>query len=147
MKRIKNCPKCQKDFVARKESVFCSRICSNRFFHEKRGGKYREFKFYIRRTRKRSSKKGWYTDLDEKFLFDLFHKQGGLCAMTQIPMKLNSNKYTKEEKCIYYASLDRIDNKKGYTKTNVHFVCLGINYLRNTFTLEETINFLKKVNV
>jgi hypothetical protein len=33
----------------------------------------------------------------------------------------------------FLASLDRIDNSKGYIKNNVRFVCATINYAKNKF--------------
>jgi hypothetical protein len=45
------------------------------------------------------------------------------------------------------ASLDRIDNKKGYIKGNVRWVLLGINYMKNRHSDEDLnilINKIKK---
>jgi len=43
------------------------------------------------------------------------------------------------------ASLDRIDNEKGYIKGNVRFVCLGINYMKNRRADSEVFELLDKI--
>jgi hypothetical protein len=68
-----------------------------------------------------------------------------LCAITGL--KLVSKVFDDNQpKSPYQASLDRIDNAKGYTKDNVRFVCLMFNYARNNFTDEETLEFFKKAS-
>lgn len=45
------------------------------------------------------------------------------------------------------ASLDRIDNSKGYLKGNVRFVSMMANLARSTFSDNELIRFCKSVAV
>ena len=44
-------------------------------------------------------------------------------------------------------SIDRIDSNLGYTNDNVQIVAQMYNFCKNNFTDEETINFLKKINI
>ena len=78
---------------------------------------------------------------------ELFNKQKGLCALTKIPMVMNHHKLTKDKKTPYYASIDRLDNAKGYIKGNIQFLCLGINYMRNTFSIELTEKFINSIKL
>ena len=43
------------------------------------------------------------------------------------------------------ASLDRIDNSKGYVQGNVRFVSVMFNFARNKFSDEEVIEFAQAV--
>lgn len=60
-------------------------------------------------------------------------------------MNMNSCLKSGNEKDLFYASVDRIDNTKGYIEGNVQFVCLGFNYMRNSVTLEKAIEFIRKL--
>lgn len=75
----------------------------------------------------------------------MFQRQAGKCALTGLPMHLNSATKTLSDKSLRYASLDRLDNAGGYTIDNVQFVCLGINYMRNTASLEEARDFIRDI--
>ena len=44
------------------------------------------------------------------------------------------------------ASLDRIDNSKGYVKGNVWVISFQANRMKNTATLDELIIFAKNIN-
>jgi hypothetical protein len=99
----------------------------------------------------------------------LFQKQKGLCALTGIPLTLVGSKYTynkpiksigksilvyktsKIKKCfkeIYRtASLDRINNKKGYVKGNIQWVHKDINWMKGTFSQKEFIELCKLVTI
>ena len=69
--------------------------------------------------------------------------QKGLCSLSGTPMSLVFKHNTKS---ISQVSIDRIDNSDGYIKGNVQLVALGINYMRNTFSLEDTKEFLDKLS-
>lgn len=75
--------------------------------------------------------------------------QNGICPYTGIKMELQ----TATSKCknrLNLASLDRIDSSKQYSKDNIEFVVLPINYMKNQFKKEEIIEFLKifqKINL
>lgn len=61
-------------------------------------------------------------DLDADFLIDLFNKQKGLCAYSNIPLQ-----FGKSTDSDWIVSLERIDVTKGYTKDNVCLICLEFN--------------------
>lgn len=43
------------------------------------------------------------------------------------------------------ASVDRIDNAKGYTFDNVQLVCYSANLARNSFTIETIRDFFHEI--
>jgi hypothetical protein len=102
---------------------------------------YTGFRDFIRRAKNRNN-------LGDLTLVDLkkqWEKQNGVCPYTGIDLKLpNYNKhknYTTQE----LASLDRIDSNKPYEKNNIVFVSAPINYMKNSMTEKETIDFCKKI--
>jgi len=70
------------------------------------------------------------TKEDLKSLWEL---QGGLCAVTGVPMqKASASKSGVKNQ--FRASVDRIDNEKGYTIDNVRMVCSQVNVMRMDLT-------------
>ena len=102
------------------------------------------FGFYATAAKKRARKRGWDCNLTAEGLKELFDVQNGLCAVTGVPLKLNSSRRKMADKDPCYASLDRLDNTQGYVVGNIQFVALAINYMRNTFSLEQIKLFLQK---
>jgi len=100
--------------------------------------KYTGFRDFIRRARQRN-KLGNLTLDDLLVQWDL---QKGYCPYTGIKLKLP--KYNRKyEKLFELASLDRIDSNKLYEKGNVMFVSTPINYMKNSMTKNETIEYCK----
>ena len=75
-------------------------------------------------------------NLTKEYLNDLFESQKGLCVFSGIELTFGS----VDDKSTTTASLDRIDNDKGYIKGNVQWVHKEINLMRGQMTIE---NFLK----
>ena len=103
---------------------------------------YSKFRIFIYRILRNEMEK----DIDVKYLKKLWTKQNGKCAYTNIEMTLaecNSRKTGAYNP--YQASLDRIDSSKGYLKGNVEFVCVLINYAKNSFSKEQVKEFLSKI--
>lgn len=101
---------------------------------------------YLSGVKKRAIIKNLKFDLTEEFLKKILEvEQNNLCAITSCPIKI---KEKKENSTLYdTASLDRIDNAKGYTKDNVQWVMLGINYMRLDFDINElhkTLQLIKE---
>lgn len=68
--------------------------------------------------------------------WEQFQKQGGHCALTGMPLVPDTlkNKYSNRS-----ASLDRIDNTKGYEKDNIQWVHKDINWMKGRFPLARFI--------
>ncbi len=85
-----------------------------------------------------------HSELDVKYLKELWESQNGICPYTGIKMLLpetTSQMFRSPKK----ASLDRIDSSKEYTRGNVEFVCQAINLAKNSFTREEMKEFISEI--
>lgn len=98
-----------------------------------------EFTFYLNKSRNRKNKNLNF-DLDELYLKELWEKQNQKCALSGINIYLKKGKNTP-----ITASLDRIDNKKGYIKNNVQFVAYSINLAKNSFSDDQIIKFIDEI--
>lgn len=78
---------------------------------------------------------------DLKLLWD---KQSGKCAITGLQMILPESTVSTNvgPKC---ASIDRIDNTKGYSIDNIQLVCYSANLARNSFTIQTIQEFFKEI--
>lgn len=106
--------------------------------------KYSNFRWYIKNVIKNSKKRNQTYDVDLEYLSDIWKKQNGICPFTKQKLELRTHS-DKEKANPYSASLDRIDNTKGYIRGNIRFVSLIFNYARNTFSDDDVISFCHKV--
>jgi hypothetical protein len=84
------------------------------------------------------------TDIDVKYLKELWEKQNGICPYTGLKMILSRNTLEHSKlKSLKKASLDRIDSSKGYIKGNVEFVCMAINLAKINHTKQNMIQFIQ----
>jgi hypothetical protein len=103
--------------------------------------KYSNFRWYIKSVKARKNKE---YNIDCEYLKELWEKQGGICPITKKKLELRTHSYENKSQP-YSASLDRIDNSKGYIKGNVRFVALIFNYARNKFEDDQVLEFCKAV--
>ena len=102
------------------------------------------YNYYTTTTRSNAKAKNLEHNLTPEFLEYLFKKQNCKCSVSNIDIHLRTSKSICD-KSLFQASIDRIDNSKGYIIENVHFVALGINYMRNTVDLDEVKNFIYSI--
>lgn len=147
------CKVCEKEF--QKELREYNRVLKNRpnsnFYCSSKcclsrvqTDEFSPFRGFLTVSKRSSRNKNLKFDLDLKYLKDLWDGQNGKCFYTGIEMFLAKTIDYKEFKP-NSASLDRIDSSKGYVKGNVKFVCLSINYAKNSFDETDFVNFLSKV--
>ena len=75
-----------------------------------------------------------------QYMWDLFLKQHGRCAITNLPIFFK-NKITPEQT----AGLDRIDSSKGYVEGNIQWVHKTINKMKWDFEQEYFISLCSKI--
>ena len=75
-----------------------------------------------------------------KDLWDLFEKQGKKCNLTDLPIGLFVDDNTNRT-----ASLDRIDNTKGYIKGNVQWIHKDINYMKRILSQSQLIEYCRLI--
>lgn len=93
------------------------------------------------------SRSAKYRDVDFNITieeaWDIFVKQKGRCKFTGEKLFFQERK--KKQKSMQTASLDRVDNTKGYTVDNCAWVHKRVNKLKNDFTTEELIYWSNKI--
>jgi hypothetical protein len=136
---------------------FCTRTCVGKHnlknFGDKRfditklgykrfGDVMTKFRYHLRNILKRNKEVNLTLD-DLKNEWD---NQNGKCYFTGIDLILSS--YTNINKNpIYSASVDRIDNSKGYVKGNIRWVSRSINWMKNDMSdnmVYELLEIIKK---
>jgi len=130
---------------------FCSRICTGKRmivnFGEKtnkntehlrvykRSDEFTGFRKFIRSINLRTIEKGKEKGVTLQELKEIWDQQNGICPITGWHLLL------KQENLPNQASIDRIDNSKGYVKDNIRFVALIANYCRNNFSDQQVFDF------
>jgi hypothetical protein len=147
---VVNCDFCGEPFTKRNYEIektnhnFCSKSCNAKHQNRIKYGDSVGFAFYVKLANKNSKGKK-EVKITPEYLKRLFDSQDGKCAITGVDLILNTATRKMEDKSPYYASLDRIDNSAGYVEGNLHFVALAINYMRNTFSLDEVKSFIETI--
>ena len=86
---------------------------------------------FLYRIKRNAEVRSLEYNLSNKFLWELYLKQNKKCALTGLPISFNRDT-TKPST----ASLDRIDNSKGYIESNIQWVHKDINKMRMEFDLD-----------
>lgn len=105
---------------------------------------YTNFRWYLKNVRKRVK----HYDITLEDLKIIWENQKGICPYSNIKLrlKIHSDKALNTfSNPFEFASLDRIDSNKGYTIDNIEFVSIGINFLKNNFTKEQTLLFINTI--
>tara|TARA_B100000809_G_C14633418_1_gene349451 strand:+ start:87 stop:458 length:372 start_codon:yes stop_codon:yes gene_type:complete len=77
-----------------------------------------------------------------EYLKEIWDSQQGKCPITGQKLILKTYKTIKETLTTKHASIDRIDNGKGYVRGNIRFVSIMANYaLNKEFNDEQLIQF------
>jgi len=92
------------------------------------------------RARTHANRSKFKYDLSLDFLCDLWEKQKGCCAISNLPMTTKFNS-------LYSCSIDRIDSTKGYTEDNVQLLCKAINYAKGHSSREEFTEFMARLKM
>lgn len=70
-------------------------------------------------------------DLTIEFLWELFEKQQGKCALSGVELVLEPSQMGARKRQNHTASLDRIESNGGYTKDNVQWVHKTLNAMKS----------------
>ncbi len=81
-------------------------------------------------------------NITAKELWEIYVKQGGRCAITNLPITLAE---TKEQRDKNTGSIDRIDSNKGYYAENVRWVHKRINCIKWEYTDEYFYSLCEKI--
>lgn len=97
---------------------------------------YRARRTQLERNRKRNQNLEFNLTSDD--VIDVIKRQNKRCVFTGEPLLFCSS--NAEEQSMK-ASIDRLDNSKGYTKDNIQIVWMIANFARNIFEPEIVYNF------
>lgn len=92
-----------------------------------------------RRTRINSDSKNI---INVEFMYNLWKSQNGICYYSGLKMQMPKQGC---QRTMYTASIDRLDNSKGYTKDNVVWCCWFYNHAKNNLSKKEFINLCSLV--
>jgi len=99
---------------------------------------FHTFNSLYNEVKKRARNKNIEFNIDVFYLEQLYTQQNKKCNLTGFFLSFG-------KKNLYKISIDRIDSSIGYVKGNIQLICLGVNYLKNTFDNEEVVEFLKQM--
>ncbi len=115
--------------------------CTDQLDSGNRRDEYTPFKWYLRRCKDRKKKE---CNLTLVYLKELWLNQKGVCPFSGC--KLTLREFNDKRQCLPYdASIDRIDNSKGYIQGNVRFVSLMFNLARQSWSDNDVILFCRDV--
>lgn len=97
---------------------------------------------YINNIRSAAKKYGKNYNVSNEYLSNLYETQKRKCAFSGIPLTIG-NRYLKLETT---ASLDRINNSKGYIEGNLQWVHKAINKMRGNLTIDEFLTLCTVVS-
>jgi hypothetical protein len=97
---------------------------------------------YFKRVKERASIMKFELDIDVNYLADLLTNQNNCCKLSGLPISLRANWQIQEQT----ASLDRIDNTKGYVKGNLQWLHKDINNMKHIFTQDYFLELCKNVS-
>jgi hypothetical protein len=85
--------------------------------------------------------------ISNEYLLELWNKQNGKCALTGLELIIPKSKNIGIELPIRarFASLDRIDSKKGYIVDNVWWVCSMVNFMKQEYPLELFLKYCELI--
>jgi len=75
-------------------------------------------------------------------IWEQFSKQKGRCALTGWTLNPVTRKHKLTEQT---ASLDRIDNTKGYDKDNIQWVHKNVNRMKYVYSTDEVVQWCRKI--
>lgn len=103
---------------------------------------YTKFRYFKRIN---ASHKHQKNNLSLQDIKEVWDRQNGICEHTRLQLSLPDSIEGFDESIPPHkrASLDRIDNTKGYTKDNVHFVSFMTNLAKNRFDEKCVLEFIR----
>ena len=142
----KNCPVCNAEQSYGRLDHYKSAVrgnwkcksCSGHVNNFK--GKYHSIPYTWFATKQRGGiSRGYQWDLTIEDIWNMYEEQGGVCALSGIPIGWSAKGLTAT------TSIDRIDSSEGYLKGNVQLVHKDINFMKQQFDQDYFINMCKAV--
>ncbi|BCG62914.1 MAG: hypothetical protein methR_P0585 [Methyloprofundus sp.] len=147
----KICKHCSIEFTyqrTRKARKFCSKKCGKEFHaalnrNPAKAAKYNRdnpAKIHFLRTKHSAKRRKLSFSLTESWFESRL--KNGHCELTGLPIQIKPYQPNDQGNRTFYSpSIDRIDNREGYTPSNCRIVCWGANQLKSKFA-DRDINAL-----
>lgn len=90
------------------------------------------------KTRVRAMNRDMEVSISDEYMYNLFKKQNGLCALSGLEMIPEKHNYKT-------LSIDRIDSSKPYIESNVQWVIWGANRAKGDLSYENFINLCENI--
>jgi len=99
--------------------------------------------FLFTNIQRRCRDKNLELDFDKDHLIHLWNKQNERCYYTNVKMNLGEHKQKKDLYNLNFknVSVDRIDSRLGYTKSNVVLCCWGVNNMKQQMDYSDLVNW------
>lgn len=102
---------------------------------------YSLFRQHLRRAIRRKT----FCNLTLEEMKEVWDSQNGICVYSNI--KMIEASYKEYNDPIYTMSLDRINSDIGYIKSNIQFITIAMNYLKNSMTDEKMREVLQILRI
>ena len=98
------------------------------------------------RMKANAKMRGMCFNVSIKYLWKLFQKQKGICTLSgrKIALPIFSRRLRGQDNDDL-ASLDRIDNNKGYVVGNLQWICKRINYMKHTTNEDKFLQYIQDI--
>jgi len=148
----KNCKMCGKrqEYVRKKVANSAAKLdklcqsCSNKKVGQNKFlGVYKGIRTaWVNKYKRMAEDRSYEWSISLEDIYEIFEKQNWKCAYSGVPLKFNM----KSHASIGQPSLDRKNNKLGYTKENTQVVIKEINIMKNVYNEELFLTLCKKVS-
>ena len=102
-------------------------------------------KEYFTRTKASAEKRGILHTITHEYIAQLLEMQNHACALSGVPIGFPRRVRHQGKKQTHTASLDRIDNRRGYVPGNVWWVHKDLNRMKNNHDLVAFLGLCKRV--
>lgn len=140
------CSSCKREFERERDTsnrrrYFCSRACRSAL------DELSQFRFHLKSIKCHAKKINKRVDLSLEDLRDKWNEQGGICPFTK--WRLINQPSANWRKLLPLTpdrgSVDRVDSNEHYTKDNIRFVSVMIQWAKNSFTDAQLHQFCKAI--
>lgn len=144
----KPCPGCgiEQSYLRRNYAEHSERLnklcksCSNRITENCSRGLYEDIRLsWVNKCAVSAETRGISWELTPEIIWEIYLEQRCVCALSGVPIGWT------EVGQIHTASLDRINNDKGYTADNVQLVHKDVNFMKQSYSQDYFIDVCKKV--
>ena len=105
---------------------------------------FNAFDSYVKRLRSSAKVRKLDFIITRDFLYSLYKKQGGYCALSGIELRWSAHTKAHRLNCTT-ASVDRINSDRGYTEENIQWTHKHLNKMKGTLKQEEFIKYCRLV--